>query len=117
MLSRYVGTALAISVLALVPARAQTVVGSADTAQPASALDIPIEKIADTTDGCAILDKDFPGLRTHPMYSFFKPMTLNQIAAMSGGKITPDMLAQAQTDLAAAPLAPVAVSVSAAGAP
>jgi hypothetical protein len=67
--------------------------------QPPSSLDEPIEQIADTPTGCAVLDKDFPGLRDHPMYPFFKAMTLNQIAAMSGGKITPDMLAQAKTDL------------------
>jgi len=66
-----------------------------------SMLDIPIEKIAETTGGCAILDKDFPGMRSHPMYSFFKTMTLRQIAAMSKGKITPDMLQQADTDLSA----------------
>ena len=66
-----------------------------------SALDQPIRKIADTTDGCTVLDRDFPGLRAHPMYQFFKSMTLNQIAAMSHGRITQEMLRQAQTDLAA----------------
>ena len=76
---------------------------AADTPAPApsdSALDQPITKIAGTTSGCAVLDKDFPGLRTHPMYAFFKSMTLNQIAAMSHGRITQEMLVQAQTDLA-----------------
>ena len=58
--------------------------------------------------GCAILDKDFPGLRTNSMYGFAKAMTLNQIAAMSHGKITPDMLAQARTDLSALPAGPAA---------
>jgi hypothetical protein len=78
--------------------------------QPTSSspLDKPIETIADSTGGCAVLDKDFPGLRAHPMYAFFKSMTLNQIAAMSKGQITPDMLAQANTDLAA--LTPVNVA-------
>jgi hypothetical protein len=66
-----------------------------------SALDQPIRKIAGTTDGCTVLDKDFPGLRAHPMYQFFQSMTLNQIAAMSHGRITQEMLARAQTDLAA----------------
>jgi hypothetical protein len=66
-----------------------------------SALDQPIKKIAGSTGGCAILDKDFPGLRAHPMYQFFKSMTLNQIAAMSHGRITQEMLARAQTDFAA----------------
>jgi hypothetical protein len=78
-----------------------------------SALDEPIERIAGTADGCAVLDKDFPGLRDHPMYGFFKRMSLHQIAAMSRGKITSDMLTQAQTDLSALPSAttPIAVSV------
>lgn len=66
-----------------------------------SALDVPIEDIAASMSGCAILDKDFPRLRKHPMYGFFKAMSLNQIAAMSRGEITPAMLAQARTDLSA----------------
>jgi len=64
-----------------------------------SPLDEPIRQIADTA-GRAVLDKDFPGLRQHSMYPFFKSMSLNQIAAMSKGQITPAMLAQFQTDLA-----------------
>ena len=86
---------------------------------PASSLDEPIRQIADTPAGCAVLDKDFPGLRQHSMYDFFKSMTLNQIAALSKGQITQEMLAQAQTDLLAmktsgistdalAPAAPIA---------
>lgn len=71
-----------------------------------SALDVPIEEIAASLSGCTILDKDFPGLRTHSMYEFFKAMTLNQIAAMSHGKITPNMLAQARTDLSALSFSP-----------
>jgi hypothetical protein len=70
-------------------------------ANPASTLDEPIRQIADTPAGCAVLDKDFPGLRQHAMYDFFKSMTLKQIAALSKGQITQEMLAQAQTDLLA----------------
>lgn len=70
-----------------------------------SKLDEPIAQIAGTAHGCAILDKDFPGLRDHPMYGFFKNMSLHQIAAMSRGRITTDMLSRAQTDLTAAPAA------------
>ena len=73
-----------------------------------STLDVPIRDIAATSSGRAILDKDFPGLRTNSMYNFAKTMTLNQIAAMSHGRITPDMLAQARTDLSALPSEPVA---------
>jgi len=86
---------------------------SAATA-PASALDMPIEQIAESTGGCAVLDRDFPGLREHPMFGSFKRMTLNQIAAMSGGKITPEMLAQAKSDLSAlsSTATPMAISAS-----
>jgi hypothetical protein len=78
-----------------------------------SKLDEPIDQIAGTAHGCAILDKDFPGLRAHPMYGFFKNMSLHQIAAMSRGRITTDMLSQAQTDLMAQPSGAAAISVSA----
>jgi hypothetical protein len=97
---------IAILGLASAPLHAQT----ADAAVP-SPLDMPISQIADSAGGCAVLDKDFPGLRDHPMYPFFKEMTLNQIAAMSKGQITPDMLAQARTDLVALKTAPGAAPV------
>ncbi len=115
-MSRSVHTVFAASVFLLAPALAQAQsLASTDplylaqpatpVETPASSLDEPIEQIADTTNGCAVLDKDFPGLRAHPMYGFFKRMSLNQIAAMSKGRITPDMLTQAQTDLSALPAA------------
>ena len=64
-------------------------------------LDMPIEQIAAAPKGSAVLDRDFPGLRTHPMYAYFKSMSLNQIAAMSHGQITPAMMTKAQADLSA----------------
>ena len=72
---------------------------SAAPAAANSMLDLPVEKIAAISRGRAILDKDFPGLCTHPMYSSFESMSLNQLAAMSSGKMTPIMLAKAQKDL------------------
>lgn len=89
---------------------------AADPATPRSPLDEPIGQIASTEDGCAVLDKDFPGLREHPMYGTIKHMTLNQIAAMSSGKITPAMMTQAQTDLSALPKAEIAATPIAASA-
>jgi len=116
MSSSSIRTALAISALALMPlplwagAPAQAVPPKhvASLASFHSTLDVPIEEIAASLGGCAILDKDFPGLRTHSMYRMFKTMSLNQIAAMSHGQITADMLAQAQTDLSALPIKVVA---------
>jgi hypothetical protein len=69
-----------------------------------SVLDVSIEEIAATMGGCAVLDKDFPGLRAHAMYHVFKTMSLRRIAAMSHGRITTAMLAQARTDLSALPI-------------
>jgi hypothetical protein len=83
------------------------------TDSSASALDMPIEKIAQSSQGCAVLDKDFPGMRDHPMYGSFKHMTLKQIAAMSHGQITSEMLMQANTDLSALPGAPATTPVAA----
>jgi len=106
--------ALLMAVIALVPAASLAQPGMVATAQSAapaqsnSSLDVPIENIAASSSGRAVLDKDFPGLRTQTMYGAFKALSLNQIAAMSSGRITPDMLAQAQTDLSALSFKPVA---------
>jgi hypothetical protein len=99
--------------LALTPVVAQAGSTSSEApsksapAQAKSALDVPIEAIAASVSGCAVLDKDFPGMRSHAMYGFFKSMSLHQVAALSKGKMTPAMLAQARADLA--PLAFAAV--------
>ena len=45
------------------------------------------------------------------MYGFFKNMSLHQIAAMSRGRITTDMLTQAQTDLTAPSSAATPIAV------
>ena len=82
------------------------------TAPTQSALDRPIEIIAASPRGRAILDKDFPGLRNHAMYGFFKSMSLHQIAAMSKGRMTPEMMAQAETDLAKLTFAPASARPS-----
>lgn len=113
MSSRSLRIALLTSAFTLMPSplRAQTVMEVAAPELSNSTLNIPIEDISATLAGCAILDKDFPGLRAHAMYQFFKAMTLNQIAAMSHGRITAEMLAQAQFDLAALPIKVVARSV------
>ncbi len=111
--------ALLMCALALMPAalRAQPAADVAAPKQDAapepsiSALDVPIAEIAASSGGCAILDKDFPGLRTHAMYDFAKTMTLHEIAALSHGRITPAMLARAQTDLSAFHFKPVAQNV------
>jgi len=116
MSSRSMRTALLVCGLALTPlalwaqpTRAGAVPHQVAALVPSSsALDVPIEDIVASLGGSALLDKDFPGLRTHTMYRTFKSMSLNQIAKMSHGQITPAMLAQADADLVALPITVVA---------
>jgi hypothetical protein len=80
--------------------KATTSIARRTATRLAYSLDIPIEQIASTPNGCALLDRDFPGMRQHPMYEYFKSMSLNQVAAMSKGQITPAMMTRARLDLA-----------------
>ena len=58
--------------------------------------DTPIETIVADPAGKAVLDKDAPGLTTHPMYEQFKSMSLKELAPMSQGKIDDAALAKDQ---------------------
>jgi hypothetical protein len=103
--SKSIGMAVSAFALLSTALHAQPVDVPAPAAQSSnSKLDVPIEEIASSANGCAILDKDFPQLRGHPMYGFFKSMSLNQIAAMSHGRITAEMLARARSDLSEVPI-------------
>jgi hypothetical protein len=84
-------------------AAAQTPPPAAPAAAPAGALtlDTPIEDIAAIPAGKAILDKDMPGLTTHPAYDQFKGMSLKEVQPMSQGAITDDMMTKTGADLAA----------------
>ena len=63
--------------------------------------DTPIETIAADPAGKAVLDKDFPGLTSHPAYDQFKGMSLKAVQPMSQGAISDEAIAKATTDLAA----------------
>lgn len=81
-------------------------VGPATGAAPAVTskftLDTPIETIEADAKGKEVLTADLGGdVSQHPMYESFKSMSLNQVAPMSGGKITDDLLKKVATDLAA----------------
>jgi len=73
------------------------------SASTALTLDTPVERIAADPRGAAVLNKDIPGLLSNPNYPVFKNMNLKTLAALSGGKLDGQTLAQAQTDLAALP--------------
>jgi hypothetical protein len=50
-----------------------------------------------------VLDKDIPGLTTHPAYDQFKGMSLKEVQPMSQGALTDDMLKKTGEDLATLP--------------
>ncbi len=66
-------------------------------------LDTPIETIVANPAGKAVLDKDLPGLTTHPAYDQFKSMSLKEVQPMSQGAITDAALAKTGADLASLP--------------
>jgi hypothetical protein len=85
-------------------AMAQTAPATAPAAAAgALTLDTPIETIVANPAGKAILDKDLPGLTTHPAYDQFKGMSLKEVAPMSQGAVTDEMLTKVGADLAAMP--------------
>ncbi|WP_421931659.1 hypothetical protein [Phenylobacterium sp.] len=88
-----VGLSLSFGLMAAAPALAQA---------PAAALSVestPIETLVANPAAKAVLDKDIPGLTTHEAYDQFKSMTLTQVAPMSQGALTDDMLKTVQADL------------------
>ena len=85
-----------------VSAQAPAPAPTTPAAAPAGAmtLDTPIEEIVANPAGKAVLDKDMPGLTTHPAYDQFKSMSLKEVQPMSQGAITDDMMTKAGADLA-----------------
>jgi hypothetical protein len=87
------------------PAASTTTTTTTTTTAPAGALtlDTPIEQIVANPAGKAVLEKDLPGLTTHPAYDQFKGMSLKEVEPMSQGALTDDMIAKTGADLAALP--------------
>jgi hypothetical protein len=92
----------AAAAAAQTPAPAATPPAAVAPAGPLS-LDTPIEDIVANPAGKAVLDKDIPGLTTHPAYDQFKGMSLKEVQPMSQGALTDDMLKKTGDDLAALP--------------
>jgi len=69
-------------------------------------LDTPVDRIAATPNGKAILEKDVPGLMASKEYALFDDMSLSQIAIMSGGRLSKDKLSLVQSDLQLSDLNP-----------
>lgn len=71
----------------------------AATPGPTFSLDTPVDHIVADPRGKVILDRDVPGLTASRSYFLFEEMSLSQIAAVSGGRLTKDTLDVVQADL------------------
>jgi hypothetical protein len=101
-MKRILATAAAFACLTSVAAFAQNA-PAADAAAPAAAkfnLDTPIETLAADEQAKAVLNADLPELLPHPSYDMFKGMSLRQVQPMSEGKLTDELLAKVEADLA-----------------
>lgn len=98
------------ALLAASAAQAQTApsdhgANHAEHAQAAArpTIESSIEALENDAATKAVLEKHLPGLAEHPAYSQFKGMTLRQVAPLSGGKITDEIIAAIDADLKALP--------------
>ena len=63
-------------------------------------LSTPIEQIVADPAAKAALETAIPGLSAHPAYDMFKALSLKDLAPLSEGQITPELLAKAEAALA-----------------
>lgn len=64
-------------------------------------LDTPIAALIDDPRAKAVLDKDMPGLTTDENLPRFRALTLRQLAPLSGGQMTAELMSTLAFDLAA----------------
>jgi hypothetical protein len=69
-------------------------------------LQTPLEIIAADPAAAAVVDKDIPGLLSDSRYPMIEGLGLKQVAALSSGELTPEMLARAEADLKLVPRKP-----------
>lgn len=64
-------------------------------------LETPIATLAADPKAAAVVDKHIPGLLSNSNFDIFKALNLKQVSALSGGKLTRDMLNRTQADFEA----------------
>ena len=67
-------------------------------------IDMAVASLCARPAARAVVDRDLPGLTARPEYMFFKHMSLRQLQAASGGKMTSAELEQVSEDLGALPV-------------
>lgn len=63
----------------------------------------PIKDLLADPQTAAVLEKHMPGISRHPALPQFQDFTLAQVAPMSGGAVTPAIIAAVDADLKALP--------------
>lgn len=63
--------------------------------------DTPIEELIANRRAKRVLDREMPGLSGDKNLDKFRKLSLRQLAPLSGGRVTPDLLARVDSDLAA----------------
>jgi hypothetical protein len=91
-------TALASIALAAVAGTAL-----AQTQTPPPAASAPAAARPTIAQTRAVLEKHLPGVSQHPALPQFQDMTLAQVAPVSGGVVTPQVIAAIDADLKALP--------------
>lgn len=96
----------ALAAVTFAPAAvAQTAAAPAPAAEAATAakfnLETPIQDIVADAKAKAVLETNLPGISTHESYEMFKGMSLKQLSGYAADKLTPEVLAKTEKELAA----------------
>ncbi len=98
----------ALAAVSLAPAALAQTAPAPAAAAPATAaaaakfnLDTPVQDLVADPKAKAVLDADLPGLSTHESYEMFKGMSLKQLSSYAADKLTPEILAKTEKNLAA----------------
>ena len=97
----------ALAAITLAPAAVAQTTAPAAAPAPAGAaapkfnLGTPVQGLVGAAKAKAVLDADLPGLTTHESYEMFKGMSLKQLSSYAADKLTPEVLAKTEKNLAA----------------
>ena len=95
-------SALAVLTVAGV-AVAQTTPAPAQASTATATIDNSIKDLLANPATAAVLERHLPGVAQHPALPQFQDMTLAQVAPLSDGAVTPEIIAAIDTDLKALP--------------
>jgi hypothetical protein len=97
------GAALLVPAVAVAQTAPAAPAAPAEAAKPAAKfnLDTPIGELLANDAAKAVLDKDLPGLTQLPQLEMIKGLSLKQLQPYSDGKLTDELLAKTEADLAA----------------